>query len=170
MLHSLLLVLGQDGVHLVEGDVDVFSDFGTGDDDFAGDEDQEDDLGLTETVDQTGEQLQTRKARSASHSFELDPNCCTHLRFVARELMMLPRKPLQPDRKLDITTPHDILDLELLERRAEPELLHNPGVLPGSQARVVFGFGAGHDHLARGEDEGGGLGVSDAHDDGGESL
>ena len=35
---------------------------------------------------------------------------------------------------------------------------------------MLLRLGARHDHLPRAEDEGGGLGLADAHDDGGESL
>lgn len=79
-------------------------------------------------------------------------------------------EPLQPDRKPDITTPYDILDLEFLEPRVETQLLDDACVFPRGETRVVFRFGTRDDHLARGEDEGGRLRVSDTHDDGGESL
>lgn len=53
----------QDGIDLVERRIDLLPDLRSGDDDLARDEDQEDDLGLDHTVDQTGEQLGSCQAR-----------------------------------------------------------------------------------------------------------
>jgi hypothetical protein len=83
---------------------------------------------------------------------------------------MTKRQPLKPNRELDITAPNDILNLEFRKFRVKPEFLDDARVLSRREPRIVLGFGAGHDHFARGEDEGGGLGVADAHDHGGESL
>ena len=72
----------------------------------------------------------------------------THLGFITRESLMGESKPFQPDRELDITTPDDVLNLELLEPRVEPELLDDPRILARGETRVIFGFGSGDDHLA----------------------
>lgn len=49
--------LGQDGVDLVEGRVDLLADLCTRQDDLARDEDEEDNLGLDHPVNQPREQL-----------------------------------------------------------------------------------------------------------------
>lgn len=49
--------LGQDGVDLVEGRVDLLADLCTRQDDLARDEDEQDNLGLDHSVNQPGEQL-----------------------------------------------------------------------------------------------------------------
>ena len=53
----------------------------------------------------------------------------THLRLVTTELPVAVCKPLQANGELDITTTHNVLDLELGELCIKPELLHDPGVL-----------------------------------------
>ena len=83
---------------------------------------------------------------------------------------MTKSQPLQPNRKLDITAPHDILNLELGKFSVKPELLDNTRILARGETRVVFGFGASDDHFAGCENECGRFGFADAHDDGGESL
>lgn len=49
--------LGQDGVNLVEGRVDLLANLCTRQDDLARDEDEQDNLGLDHPVNQPGEQL-----------------------------------------------------------------------------------------------------------------
>ena len=82
---------------------------------------------------------------------------------------MTKSQPLQPNRKLDITAPHDILNLELGKFSVKPELLDNTRILARGETRVVFGFGASDDHFAGCENECGRVGFADAHDVGGES-
>lgn len=94
----------------------------------------------------------------------------SHLRLVAAELSVAVCKTLESDRELDITTAHDILNLELRKLGIEAQLLDNPRVLARRQTRVVFRLGASNDHLARREDQGGGLGLSDTHDNGCKTL
>jgi hypothetical protein len=53
----------QDGIDLIERRIDLLPDLRPGDDDLARDEDQEHDLGLDHTVDETGEQLRSCQAR-----------------------------------------------------------------------------------------------------------
>ncbi len=83
---------------------------------------------------------------------------------------MAVRKTLETDGEVDVTRADDVLDLELGELRVEAELLDDARVLARCQARIILGLGPGHDHLARHEDEGSGLGVADTHDDGRETL
>jgi len=79
-------------------------------------------------------------------------------------------QPLQPDGKFDITTSNDILDLELLELGIESQFLDDPGVFSRSKTRIVLRFSSSNDHLSGSEDQGGSLGITDTHDDGGETL
>ena len=51
---SGLSEVGEHGVDELKGLVNLLADLGTGQDDLAGDEDEEDDLGLHHTVDETG--------------------------------------------------------------------------------------------------------------------
>jgi hypothetical protein len=80
------------------------------------------------------------------------------------------REPFQPDREPDITTSDDILNLELLKLGVKPEFLNDPRVFSGSETRVVLRLGSGHDHLTRGEDQGGRLRIPDSHDNSGKTL
>lgn len=43
----------------------------------------------------------------------------TNLGLVRAESTVTERQPLQPNRELDVTTPNDVLDLELGELRVE---------------------------------------------------
>jgi len=52
----------------------------------------------------------------------------------------------------------------------EPELLYYSSVFPTCQLAVVLGLCTRHHHLARGEDQCRGLGLTNAHDDSRESL
>jgi hypothetical protein len=79
-------------------------------------------------------------------------------------------KTLQTDGELDVTGPDDILDLEVRELGVETELLDNTGVLARGELRVVLRLGTSDDHLARGEDQSGGLGLTDTHNHGSETL
>jgi hypothetical protein len=161
-----LAEVGQDRVDHFEGLVDLFTDLGAGENDLARDEDEKHlgdvstsnkarsrwkgthDLGLHHSVDETGEQL----------------------RLVRAEHVMACGKTFQADRELDVAGADNVLDLEVGELGIEAELLDDTSVLAGSQLRVVFGLGTSDDHLARGEDQGGGLGLANTHDDSGETL
>ena len=74
---AVTLKSGKDGL---EGTVDFLSYFGTREDDFAADEDQEDDLGLDHSVDETREQF----------------------RLIGAEHVMLGSKTLKSDWELDV--------------------------------------------------------------------
>jgi hypothetical protein len=80
------------------------------------------------------------------------------------------RQTLQPDREPHITTADNVLDLELLELGVETQLLNDPRVFTGSETRIVLGLGSGDNHLSGSEDQSSGLGISNSHDDGGETL
>ena len=72
--------------------VDLFTNLGTGQDDLARHEDEQDDLGLHHAVDETGEEL----------------------RLVGRESVMARCKTLQTNGELDVARADDVLDLEVL--------------------------------------------------------
>ena len=87
---------------------------------------------------------------------------------------------IQVDGELDIGTPHDVLDLEMLELDMVSQFLvfsiscifwetfhylDDPGIFPGSNATLVFGLGSGAHHLPRSEHQGRGLGLPQPHDD-----
>ena len=79
-------------------------------------------------------------------------------------------KPLQPNQHFAVAAPHDVLDLPFLEFGLEPLLLHDASELPGSQLGVVFRLGPGNDDATRRKYQGGGSGIADADDYGGEAL
>ena len=83
---------------------------------------------------------------------------------------MAVRQTLETDGEFDVTRANDVLDLELGKLGIEAELLDDARILARREARVVLRLRAGDDHLARGEDERGRLGIADTHDDGSETL
>lgn len=74
-----LAEVAEHGVDELESSVDFLADLGTSEDNLAADEDEEHDLGLHHTVDQTGEEF----------------------RLIGRESMMTGCQPLQADGELD---------------------------------------------------------------------
>ena len=77
---------------------------------------------------------------------------------------------LQADGELDVAGANNVLDLKVGKLCVEAELLDNASIFARRQLRVVFRLGASNDHLARGKDESRSLGLTNAHDDGGETL
>ena len=94
----------------------------------------------------------------------------TNLRLIGAELSVRVRETLETNRELDVARADDVLDLELGELGVEAELLHDTRILAARQPAVVLALRTRDDHLARGEDKSGGLGITDTHDDGGETL
>ena len=90
-----------------KGLVDLFPNLRTSQDNLARDEDEEDDLGLDHTVDQTREQF----------------------RLVRAEIVMARSKTFQADRELDVAGADNVLDLEVRELCIEAELLDNARIL-----------------------------------------
>lgn len=113
-----------------EGLVDLFTDLGTSQDNLATDEDQQNDLRLHHTVDETGEQF----------------------RFVRTEIVVATSQTLQTDGELDVARTDDVLDFEVCELGVETKLLDNTRVLPRCQFGVILRFGTSDYHLSRGED------------------
>ena len=65
---------------------------------------------------------------------------------------------------------HTILDFEVGELGIEPELLNDTRILARSKLGVILRLGTRHHHLARSEDECGGLRLANTHDHGRETL
>jgi hypothetical protein len=86
--------------------VDLFTDLGTSQDNLSTNEDQEYNLGLDHSVDETRKQL----------------------RLVRAEIVMARRKTLQTNGELDVTRADDVLDLEVGELGVETELLNNTSI------------------------------------------
>jgi len=145
---SSLAEVGEHGVDELESLVDLLADLGTSQDDLARDENEENDLRLHHTVDETGEEFG----------------------LVGAEHVVTASKAFKTDRELDVARSDDVLDLEIGELRVEAELLDDTSVLARSKLAVILGLGTSDDHLARGEDQGGSLWFTDTHDDGGETL
>lgn len=105
--------------------------------------------------------------------------------------MVARSQTLQTDGELDIARADNVLDLEvrelgveacdvfvsemlstslLLEQLSLTKLLNDPGILAASKLGVILRLSASNDHLSAGENEGGCLGLTNTHDDSGESL
>jgi hypothetical protein len=97
----------QHGVDHLEGGVDLFTNFGTGQDDLPTDEDQENDLRLDHAIDEAREKF----------------------RLVRAEVMMATRQTLQTNWELDVAGANNVLDLEVRELCVEAELLNDTRVL-----------------------------------------
>ena len=89
---SRLAEVRQDRVDEFEGLVDLLADLGAREYDLAGDEDEQDDLRLHHSIDETREQL----------------------RLVGREGVVARRKTFQTDRELDVAGSDNVLNLEVL--------------------------------------------------------
>ena len=144
----LFLEALQDRVNVLERVIDLLAGFGSGEHNFARDEDEEHDAWFDHAVDESREQLW----------------------LVAAELAVRQNQALQADGELDIAAAHHVLNLEIEELCLETELLHNAGVLPGCEPRVLFTLSPGAHHLARTEDQSRRSWLADSHDDGSESF
>jgi hypothetical protein len=145
---SSLAEVGEHRVNELERLIDFLAHLGTGQDDLAGYEDEEYNLRLHHAVDETREQL----------------------RLVRAEHVVTACQAFETDGELDVARANNVLDLEVRELRVEAELLDDASVLAACKLAVVLRLGTGDDHLARGEDQGGRLGLTDTHDDGGKTL
>ena len=138
----------------------------TREDNLARDEDEQDDLGLDHTVDETREQLR----EPCQPLDSIQPNAATHLGLVTAELPVAVREALQTNGELHVATADDVLDLEFRELGIEAELLDDPCIFARRQPRVVLALRTSDDHLARREDQSGCLRITDTHDNRGETL
>jgi hypothetical protein len=128
--------------------IDLLSNLGTSQDNLAGDEDEKDDLGLDHTIDETREQL----------------------RLIRAEVVMTGCKTFQANGELDIARADDVLDLEVGELGVETELLNDTSIFARGKLGIILRLGTSDNHLSRREDQSGGLGVANTHDDSSESL
>lgn len=138
----------QDGVDHLKGLVDLLTNFGASQDDLAADEYQQHDLRLDHAVDKTREQF----------------------RFVRAEVVMARSQTFQTDGELDVAAANNVLDLEVAELCVEAKLLDDTGILPGRKLGVILRLGSSYNHLAGGEDKSSCLGLTNSHDDSGETL
>jgi hypothetical protein len=93
-------------IDLLESLVDLLSDFGAGENDFAADEDEKNNLRFDHAIDETREQL----------------------RFIRTEVMMPAGKTLKTDGKLDVAGADNVLDLEVGELGVETKLLDDSSI------------------------------------------
>lgn len=131
-----------------KGLIDLLTDLGTCQDNLATDKDQQNDLGLHHTVDETREQF----------------------RFVRTEIVVATGQALQTDGELDVARTDNVLDLEIRELGVETKLLDDTRVLPGRQLGVVLRLGTSDDHLSRSENQRSGFRFPNTHDHGSETL
>ena len=136
------------GINHLEGLVDLLTDLSAGQDDLAAHENEQHDLGLDHAVNETREQLG----------------------FVRTKVMMAGSQTLETNGEFDVARSDNVLDLEVGELGVKPKFLDDTGVLSGSKLRVVLRLGTSDNHLARSEDQSGGLGLADTHDNSGETL
>lgn len=128
--------------------INLFSYFGTCQDNLARYKDEQHNLGLDHAINQTGEQL----------------------RLIGAKVVMARGKTFETDRELDVTGADNILDLEIRELGVETELLNDTGIFARGQLGIVFRLGTSDNHLAGREDEGSCLGLTNTHDNGGKTL
>ena len=143
----LMVTLGlaevrEDRIDELKGLIDLLADLGASEHNLARYEDEKHNLRLHHPVDQARKQFG----------------------LVRAEHVMTTGKTFETDRELDVAGADDVLDLEVGELRIESKLLDDAGILAASKLAVILRLRAGHDHLARGEDEGGRLRFTNAHD------
>jgi len=143
-----LAEIRQDRIDELKGLVDLLTDFRTGKNNLARDENEQDNLWLHHAVDETREQF----------------------RLVRAEHVMARCQTLETDRKLDVAGADNVLDLKVGELCVEAELLNDASVFPRCQLGVIFGFRTSDDHLSTCKDQSGCLWLTDTHNDGGKTL
>jgi len=79
-------------------------------------------------------------------------------------------KTFKTNGEFDIARPDDVLDLELSELSIEAKLLDNTSIFARGKARVVLGFGASNNHLARRKNKRGRFGLANTHNDSSKTL
>ena len=148
-LRVLLAEFLEHHVDSLECELDVISGFGTREYDLPRGEYEKDDFWLNHAIDQPREKFG----------------------LIGAKLLVAVAQVLQRYGELDITRADDVLDLEILEFDVVAgHLLNHFRVLLGRVSRLILALGASDDHLARGKDQGCGLGVTDADNDGGETF
>lgn len=114
------------GVDHLKGLINLFTDFRTSEDNLATNEDEEHNLRLDHTIDETREQL----------------------RLIRAEIVMARCKTFQTNGKLDVAGANDVLDLEVRELRIETKLLDDTSILAGCKLGIILRLGSSDDHLA----------------------
>lgn len=83
---------------------------------------------------------------------------------------MLVLEAFEGNGELNIAGADYVLDFEFFQGDLEAHFFDGLHVDFSGLFGQLFAFGSGADHFAAGEDEGGGFGFSDSHDDGSESF
>ncbi len=135
-------------VDQLKGIVDFLANFGAGQDNFAAYENQEDNLRFDHAIYETREQL----------------------RFIRTEIVMATSKTFKTDGELDVARANNVLNLEVRELGIEAELLNDTSILARGKLRIILGFCAGHDHLARSKYERSSLWIANTHDNRSKTL
>lgn len=148
ILPSWLAEFCQDRINILKGLIYLISDLGSRQDNLATDKNKQHDLWLHHPVNKTWKQF----------------------RLVTRVVSMRERKPFQSNRELYITGAHNILNFEFRKACRKAQLLDDASIFACSQTTKLFTLGTSDDHLARSKDEGRRLGLSNAHNDGRETL
>jgi hypothetical protein len=143
-LRLLFLETSQNRINAFESFVNFFADLGSGQDDFAGDENEQHHPRSDHSVDQSGKEFW----------------------FITAKLRMLQDQSFQSDIEFDIATSHHVLNFEIRELGVKAQLLDDTGVLPRGQLGFALAFGAGTHHFARAENQGGRSRLTDPHNDG----
>jgi hypothetical protein len=150
--HRLRVLLAEFLKHHVDSlksQLDVISSFGSGENDLPGGKDQKDDFGFNHAINQPRKEFG----------------------LIGAELLMAVAQVLERYRELDIARTDNVLYLEILQLDVvASHLFDHFRILFGRVPRLILAFGSGDDHFARGEDEGSGLGVTDANDHGRETF
>lgn len=126
MNSSMSGLTGKSRIDLLEGLIDLFSDFGASKNNLATDEDEKNDLGFDHAVDETREQL----------------------RLIGAKVMMSACKTLETNGELDVARANNVLNFEVGELGIEPELLNDSSIFAGSKLGIIFRFGTSDYHLA----------------------
>jgi len=145
---SGLAEVRQDRVDEFEGLVDLLANFRSSEDDLAAYEDEQHNLRLHHTVNQTREQFG----------------------LVGREHVMTAGKTLKTNREFNVATADDVLNLEVREFGIEAKLLDDTCILATSKFAVILRLCTSDNHLATSEDQSSGLRLADTHNHGSETL
>jgi hypothetical protein len=79
-------------------------------------------------------------------------------------------KTFETNGELDVARADNVLDLEVGELGIETKLLDDSGILARGKLGVILRFCASDYHLAAGKDQCCSLGLTNTHDDSGETL
>jgi len=123
----LLAVLGQDGVHFLEGLLDALLVLRSCQYDLSANENEEDDFWRNHAIDEPWEDLG----------------------FVCAVLEMAAAEPFEGDGELHVARANDVLNLEVLEAHLEADALDPLGIDARSLLALLHRFGPSAHHLTR---------------------